>query len=112
MPDFGHQSPRAIGALIAAERIRQGLAQRELAGLADVGVRFLVELEAGKPTAALGKTIQVLAALGIGPRFEISEETMRRADAIMAETDAPIRRRHRVGKTGTAFRGRGKGVGA
>lgn len=111
MPDFGLQTPRAIGALIAAERLRQGLAQHELAGLADVGVRFLVDLEAGKPTAALGKTIQVLAALGLKPRFEVSDETMAKADEILAEPDAGARRRHRVGKSGTAFRGRRKAGG-
>jgi len=105
MPDFGFQSPRAIGALIAAERTRQGLAQRELAGLADVGIRFLVELEGGKPTAELGKTIQVLTALGLTLRFEVTKETMQTADAILAEPDAGIRRRHRVRKSPSdAFR--------
>ncbi len=104
MPDFSLQSPRAIGALIAAERLRQGLAQHELAGLADVGTRFLVELEAGKPTAALGKAIHVLAALGIRLRFDVTEETLRKADEILAEPDAGVRRRHRVGKPAGAFR--------
>jgi len=38
--------------------------QDELAGAAGVGLRFVVELEAGKPTAQLGKALQVLSALG------------------------------------------------
>jgi len=38
--------------------------QDELAGAAGVGIRFVVELEAGKPTAQLGKVLQVLSALG------------------------------------------------
>ncbi len=41
-----------------------GLRQYELAGAAGVGLRFVVELEAGKPTAQLGKALQVLRALG------------------------------------------------
>ncbi|MBM3549971.1 MAG: helix-turn-helix transcriptional regulator [Alphaproteobacteria bacterium] len=114
MATYDQSSPRAIGALVAAERIRQGLTQQELAGLADVGVRFLVELEAGKETAALGKAIQVLAALGIAPRFEVSDETLRKADEILAEPDAGARRRHRVGKWGVGggsdvFRSRSSG---
>ena len=38
--------------------------QDELAGAAGVGFRFIVELEAGKPTVQLGKTLQVLSVLG------------------------------------------------
>jgi len=40
------------------------LRQDQLAAVAGVGVRFLVELEAGKPTAQIGKALDVLAALG------------------------------------------------
>lgn len=54
-----------IGATIRAARKAQGLRQDELAAAANVGVRFLIELEAGKETAQLGKTLAVLAALGI-----------------------------------------------
>lgn len=39
-------------------------AQTQLAHAAGVGVRFIVDLEAGKPTAQLGKTLQVLRCLG------------------------------------------------
>ena len=53
-----------IGAIVRATRKASGLRQDELAGAAGVGVRFIVDLEAGKTTAQLGKTIQVLAALG------------------------------------------------
>ena len=54
-----------IGTTIRAARKTQGLRQDELAAAANVGVRFLIELEAGKETAQLGKTLAVLAALGI-----------------------------------------------
>lgn len=54
-----------IGTTIRTVRKSQGLRQDELAAAANVGVRFLIELEAGKATAQLGKTLAVLAALGI-----------------------------------------------
>lgn len=56
--------PYDIGALIRETRKMQGLRQDQLAAAAGVGLRFLVELEAGKPSAQLGKTLQVLAGLG------------------------------------------------
>lgn len=57
-------TPAAIGGIIRATRKASGLRQYELAGAAGVGVRFIVDLEAGKPTAQIGKTLQVLHALG------------------------------------------------
>jgi y4mF family transcriptional regulator len=53
-----------IGNIVRTTRKAAGLRQDELAGAAGVGLRFIVDLEAGKPTAQIGKTIQVLAALG------------------------------------------------
>ncbi|GGY36957.1 type II toxin-antitoxin system Y4mF family antitoxin [Parvularcula lutaonensis] len=58
-------TPTDIGTTIRAARKAQGLRQDELAAAANVGVRFLIELEAGKETAQIGKTMAVLAALGI-----------------------------------------------
>ena len=55
---------KQIGKLIRDTRKIQGLRQDELAAAAGVGLRFLVELEAGKETAQLGKTLSVLSALG------------------------------------------------
>lgn len=53
-----------IGDIVRSTRKAAGLRQDELAGAAGVGLRFIVDLEAGKPTAQIGKTLQVLAALG------------------------------------------------
>ncbi|MCY3996542.1 MAG: helix-turn-helix domain-containing protein [Rhodobacter sp.] len=58
-------TPDEIGNIIRIARKAQGLRQDELAAAANVGVRFLIELEAGKKTAQLGKTLSVLTALGI-----------------------------------------------
>ncbi len=70
-------TPEQIGITIRELRKRQGLRQDQLAGAAGVGLRFLIELEAGKETAQLGKTLAVLNALGckielIGPDRESS----------------------------------------
>lgn len=54
----------AIGAIIRDERKALGLRQDELAAASGVGLRFLVELERGKPTVQMGKALDVLAALG------------------------------------------------
>ena len=57
-------TPQEIGAVVRAARVAQGLRQDQLAAAAGVGLRFLVELEAGKPTVRLGKVLDVLKALG------------------------------------------------
>jgi y4mF family transcriptional regulator len=57
-------SPEALGAAVLATRHKLGLTQAQLALAAGVGVRFLVELEAGKPTVRLETLLKVLHALG------------------------------------------------
>jgi len=57
--------PPALGRIVRATRRALGLTQPKLALSAGVGVRFLVDIERGKPTAQIGKIMQVLAALGI-----------------------------------------------
>lgn len=57
-------TPGAVGGIVRTARKACGLRQAELAGAAGVGLRFIVELEAGKPTAQLGKALHVLATLG------------------------------------------------
>jgi len=54
-----------IGTTVREARIAQGLRQDQLAAAAGVGVRFLVELERGKPTVRLAKVLAVLDALGL-----------------------------------------------
>ena len=57
-------TPADIGEIVRTTRKDAGLRQYELAGAAGVGLRFVVDLEAGKPTAQIGKVLQVLTALG------------------------------------------------
>lgn len=54
-----------IAAIVRTERKRAGLRQDELAGASGVGTRFIVDLEAGKPTMQVGKLLRVLETLGI-----------------------------------------------
>ena len=56
---------KEVGAFVANERKRQGITQLELSQAADVGRRFIVELESGKDTIHAGKLLKVLATLGI-----------------------------------------------
>lgn len=63
----------AIGRLVRDTRRALGLTQPDLALSAGVGVRFLVDIEKGKPTAQIGKVMQVLAALGIEMRLSLPD---------------------------------------
>jgi HTH-type transcriptional regulator/antitoxin HipB len=58
-------TPEQFGVAIKSARKAQGLRQDELAGEAGVGVRFIVDLEAGKPSAQLGTAFAVASALGV-----------------------------------------------
>lgn len=57
-------SPADLGRAVRHARAALGLTQDVLATAAGVGVRFVVELEAGKPTVQLDKVLAVLTALG------------------------------------------------
>lgn len=53
-----------LGAALRHARKQLKLTQPQLALVANVGVRFLVELEAGKPTIQLNGVLRVIQALG------------------------------------------------
>jgi y4mF family transcriptional regulator len=55
-----------FGAAISAARKALGLTQRELALAINSGERFIVDLEAGKPTAQLGKALAAAKSVGLG----------------------------------------------
>ena len=54
-----------FGAAVATARKALGLTQRELALAINGGERFIVDLEAGKPTAQLGKALAAARAAGL-----------------------------------------------
>ena len=58
------RSPQQLGAALRAARKQLKLTQPQLALAAGVGVRFIVDLEAGKPTVRLENVLRVIDALG------------------------------------------------
>ena len=58
------RSPQQLGRALSAARTQLGLTQPQLALAAGVGVRFIVDLEAGKPTLRLENVLRVIDALG------------------------------------------------
>lgn len=66
-----------LGAAIRAERKRLKVTQKELAMVAGTGLRFLIELESGKPTSRVGGVFKVLQALGIKLAIGTSETSER-----------------------------------
>lgn len=65
MPVSTAHSPKEVGAAIRAERKSQHLTQTELADLCDVSLSFVSNLENGKDTAELGKTLKVISTVGL-----------------------------------------------
>lgn len=57
-------STEALGTALRSARKHLGLTQPQLALAAGVGTRFIVELEAGKPTVRLEHVLRVIDALG------------------------------------------------
>lgn len=62
-----------IGAMVRSARKRLGLRQSDLAAACGTSVRFLVELERGKPTAQVGNVLRVLQMLGIRVHLDPGE---------------------------------------
>lgn len=58
------RSPQQLGDALRAARKQLRLTQPQLALAAGVGVRFIVDLEAGKPTVRLENVLRVIDALG------------------------------------------------
>lgn len=58
-------SPKKLGQAIRAKRKVDGLTQAKAAALCGVGVRFISDMENGKPTVELGKALSVLSGLGL-----------------------------------------------
>lgn len=66
---------KELGELIKTVRKAQGMTQSELAGASGTGVRFIVDLEKGKPTSEVEKVLLVASMLGIKLEARIPEVT-------------------------------------
>lgn len=60
-----------LGATLRARRKKLKLTQRDLAMTCGTGVRFIGDLEGGKPTCQLGKVLEVIHTLGL--RLSLSD---------------------------------------
>lgn len=54
-----------FGEMVRKARTRAGMTQRELAMIANVGERFIVDLEKGKGTSQLDKALTVADRIGV-----------------------------------------------
>jgi HTH-type transcriptional regulator / antitoxin HipB len=54
-----------LGTAVRTRRKHLKITQKELAMSCGTGLRFIVDLEKGKPTCQISKTLQVLQALGL-----------------------------------------------
>ena len=64
-PSHVVQSSADLGTIVRDRRKRLALNQLDLAGLANTGNRFIVEVENGKPTVQLQKVLDLLQLLGL-----------------------------------------------
>jgi HTH-type transcriptional regulator/antitoxin HipB len=58
-------TPEELGRIVRKERKAMGLTQADLALTSGTGMRFISDLENGKPTCQIGKTLTVLKTLGL-----------------------------------------------
>jgi transcriptional regulator with XRE-family HTH domain len=61
------QAASTFGSMIRTRRKALNMRQDQLAMATGVGRRFLIELEAGKPSCQLGRSLLVAQALGLRP---------------------------------------------
>ncbi len=59
------RSAADLGEAARVQRKRLSLVQLDIAGMANTGNRFIVELEQGKPTVRLDKVLAILDLLGL-----------------------------------------------
>jgi HTH-type transcriptional regulator / antitoxin HipB len=62
---------KQIGEMIKNARNDMGVTQRALALTSGTGLRFVIELEKGKPTCQFGKVLTVIHTLGISIKFTL-----------------------------------------
>ena len=63
-----------FGALVRERREALNMRQEDVVLATGIGRRFIVELEAGKPTCQLGKALAVATAVGMRP-LDLMQET-------------------------------------
>ena len=64
------KTTKDIAILIKTKKKKKNLTQTELAGLCNVGLRFIVDIEKAKETCQISKVLKVLDVLGININSE------------------------------------------
>jgi predicted transcriptional regulator len=68
-------TPEKVGESVRVARQNLGVTQRAFALTSGTGLRFIIELEKGKPTCQLGKALAVMNTLGITVLLELPQAT-------------------------------------
>jgi HTH-type transcriptional regulator/antitoxin HipB len=84
------RTPKELGALIRDRRKRLGLDQSELAVKVGVSRQWIIEIEKGKPRAAVGLVFRTLEALGV--KVAIDERKENPHDVDVPDIDAIVAR--------------------
>jgi y4mF family transcriptional regulator len=58
-------NPKQLGTAIRTRRRELKVTQKDLALTCGTGLRFIIDLEKGKPTCQIGKVLRALQALGL-----------------------------------------------
>lgn len=61
-----------LGDLVRASRLAQGLTRDDVAMATGLSPKFITHIEAGKPTAQIGKVLHLLSELGITLKAQVS----------------------------------------
>lgn len=88
---------KELGGFVKSVRKALGLTQDQLALTSGTNRRFVIELEAGKPTAQAGKVLQVLQTLGISVTLTPPPGIDLAAAPTGASTSKPGRKKKRRG---------------
>ena len=84
----------ASGSLVRSRRKAMGMRQDQLALATGVGRRFVIDLEAGKPSCQLGRSLLVAKALGLDLAILASDASSKSATAPelpdVAEEEEPV----------------------
>ncbi|WOH80352.1 helix-turn-helix transcriptional regulator [Bradyrhizobium sp. BEA-2-5] len=88
-----------LGTLVRQRRNALGLRQQDLALAANVGVRFIVDIENGKQTSQIGLVLRLLKALGISLQANMAPAPVLPVqtsddDSGIFDPDNPIIRHH------------------
>ena len=68
------KTAKDLGSVLRGARRSAGLTQRDVALVANVGERFVVEVENGKDTCQLGRVLRVARAVGVSLNAKVPEQ--------------------------------------